>query len=326
MYLKGINPIIVLFRDQYLFFSFFITSFVRTAYAKLTNKKLRSQRYAGGRVISQEKANLILKDAILSKKSFFFGRHGSAELNIATQALWEKKKIKNIDLAVVKKSENCGFFAIRKQDVSKFLSLIEESSREIDMYGTFRMVLEDYYIKMFMPKDVILTHLNMLDFWRYEEPFTYALKDKKVLVIHPLADKIAAQYEKRELLFKNSKILPEFELHTLKAIQTIMGNRDSRFETWFDALDYMYDEAQKIDFEVAILGCGAYGMPLAARIKQTGKTVIYMGGVTQMLFGIKGDRWDRDPVANKLYNEHWIRPGEEDKPRNFEKVEEGCYW
>jgi hypothetical protein len=326
MYLKGINPIKVLFNDPLLFWSFYITSLFRTFYAKVTNKKLRLKHYAGGNVISQNEANEILKRAIKTNEKFFFGRHGSAELNIATQGLWKVRRIKKVDLNIVKQSENCGFYANKENEVLKFLELIENSSNEIDMYGTFRMVLEDYYIKRYMRKNVILTHLNMLDFWRYKIPFTSALKNKKVLVIHPLADKIESQYKKREYLFENQNVLPEFDLKTLKAVQTIMGNRDPRFDTWFEALDYMYDEAMKIDFEIAILGCGAYGMPLSARLKQAGKKVIYMGGVTQMLFGIKGDRWDRDPVASKLYNEHWIRPGDEDKPENFEKVEEGCYW
>lgn len=42
----------------------------------------------------------------------------------------------------------------------------------------------------------------------------------------------------------------------------------SAFSTWFDALDYMCGECEKIDFDIALLGCGAYGYPLAAHIKK----------------------------------------------------------
>ena len=45
-------------------------------------------------------------------------------------------------------------------------------------------------------------------------------------------------------------------------------------------------------FDVAIIGCGAYGMPLAAMLKQAGKQAIHLGGATQLLFGIKGKRWE----------------------------------
>lgn len=326
MYLKGINPFKMLNKDSSMFWSFYVTSFIRTFYAKYTGKKLRLKHYAGGIVLSQDEANEILKKAIADNKPFFFGRHGSAELDIANQALFAKQNIKNIDWTVLKKCSNCGFFCEDEESVFKFLDELIYSSAHIDMYGTFRMILEDYYIKKFMHRNIILTHLNMLDFWRYEHPFTSALKGKKVLVVHPLENTIKEQYKKRAFLFRNPDVLPAFELKTLKAVQTIMGTRDERFSSWFAALDYMYNEAMKIDFDVAILGCGAYGMPLSARLKQAGKTVIYMGGVTQILFGIKGDRWDRDPGASKLYNKHWVRPSIEDKPLNYEKVEGGCYW
>ena len=54
------------------------------------------------------------------------------------------------------------------------------------------------------------------------------------------------------------------------------------------ALNYMFDEAMKKNFDVAIIGCGAYGFPLAAKLKQAGKIVIHLGGATQLLFGIIG--------------------------------------
>lgn len=81
--------------------------------------------------------------------------------------------------------------------------------------------------------------------------------------------------------------MPEFELKVLKAVQTLAGGQDDRFTDWFEALDYMYCEALKMEFDVAIIGCGAYGMPLAAKLKQAGKKAVHLGGVTQILFGIK---------------------------------------
>ena len=53
---------------------------------------------------------------------------------------------------------------------------------------------------------------------------------------------------------------------------------------------------------------------------------IHMGGATQILFGIRGSRWDRMPFFQQLYNEYWIRPLAQETPANFKKVERGCYW
>ena len=50
--------------------------------------------------------------------------------------------------------------------------------------------------------------------------------------------------------------------------------KDNRFDDWFQALWYMYEEISKIDYEIAIIGCGAYGFPLAGLIKKDGKIVV----------------------------------------------------
>ena len=97
----------------------------------------------------------------------------------------------------------------------------------------------------------------------------------------------------------------------------------------FDALEWMYQEAMKIDFDVAIIGCGAYGFPLAAKLKQAGKQAIHLAGATQLLFGIKGKRWEEDKTfeyVQKFFNDSWVRPGESEKPKKSDVVEGGCYW
>lgn len=77
--------------------------------------------------------------------------------------------------------------------------------------------------------------------------------------------------------------MPKFNLITYPAVQTIAGNIDPRFSTWFEALDMMFDDCMRINFDIAILGCGAYGLPLAYKLKKAGKQVVHIGGATQLL-------------------------------------------
>ena len=328
MYFSGNNIGKMILKDPELFWYYVPKAGVRVAYGKFTGKKLRSKHYANHKVYSQQEGNEILTQLLLSGKTFMFGRHGTNELACGSKAVMLRKGIRK---EIARKSleqacYNSGLFPVTTDTMVRFQKLLEMACEQTDLYGTFRMILEDYYIVKFMPRNVMLTHLNMMDFWRYNKPFTGALKGKKVLVVHPLADLIESQYKKRELLFDNPNVLPEFELKTFKAIQTVAGERDPRANNWFDGLEYMYREAMKIDFDVAILGCGAYGMPLAGMLRKAGRSVIYMGGVTQMLFGIKGKRWDRDPEAAKLYNEYWVYPDANSTPKNAKDVEEGCNW
>jgi hypothetical protein len=167
-----------------------------------------------------------------------------------------------------------------------------------------------------------------LEPYNHPQPWSYALEGKKVLVIHPFVESIKEQYKKRELLFPSPKILPAFELKTIKAIQSIANNYTG-FKNWFEALDYMQTKVSQTDFDIAIIGCGAYGFPLAAHVKRMGKKAVHLGGATQTLFGIKGKRWEEKKehqIVAGMMNEHWIRPLAKETPEGIKNVEGGCYW
>ena len=90
----------------------------------------------------------------------------------------------------------------------------------------------------------------------------------------------------------------------------------------------MQDRISAQQFDVAIVGAGAYGLPLAAFAKSLGKHAIHLGGVTQVFFGIKGRRWETEykDSLGAIINEYWVRPLPEEKPEKAEMVEDGCYW
>lgn len=71
----------------------------------------------------------------------------------------------------------------------------------------------------------------------------------------------------------------------MKAVQTQADAKDSRFKDWFEALQYMKDEIDKCDYDIALIGCGAYGMCLAAHVKRQGKQAVHLASMTQMLLG-----------------------------------------
>jgi hypothetical protein len=80
------------------------------------------------------------------------------------------------------------------------------------------------------------------------------------------------------------------------------------------------------DFDVALLGCGALSLPLGFVAKQLGRQAIHMGGFLQVLFGIHGGRFRRDPVYAELFNQHWIAPPVTETPVEASSIENGCYW
>lgn len=218
-----------------------------------------------------------------------------------------------------------GFFPDKEELLTRFNEVMKDALRNTDVLIRWYQPFESYFIKNYAVglKGVC----RSLGGWAAKEkPWTLQLKGRKVLVIHPFTDSIQKQYQKRELLFENPEILPEFELKVLRAVQTIGEEEDERFSDWFEALQYMCDEAMKIEFDIALIGCGAYGLPLAAYLKKNGRSAVHVGGELQILFGIMGSRWEKNPYVMKIKNEYWTYPSESETPKGFKKVEGGCYW
>jgi hypothetical protein len=218
-----------------------------------------------------------------------------------------------------------GFFPIDTLLVEKYCKLVFSDITEIDVLGTWKAdenLCEDKL------RNTLKVEFEYLEPFFSNKPWTKALEGKKVLVIHPFKDSIESQYKKREQLFKNN-LLPKFDLKTIKAVQTV-ANEKSQFKTWFEALDYMKQQMDEIDYDIALIGCGAYGLNLAAHAKRMGKKGFHLGGVLQILFGIIGNRWENPKQANgiypKLFNEHWVRPMDKEKPKHSDLVENSTYW
>ena len=280
--------------------------------------------YAGRIVHSSNETNIYIQNLIKSGKSFLCGRFGSVELYAMGVA--DLKIAKKYNNALYELCNNAGFFPKLETKMFEFSDLMKNCCSSIDVLGIWNIPFEDYYIRKKSMKHTYLTYLRYLEPWYSSEPWTKALTGKRVLVIHPFEKTIRMQYLKRDKLFRNKDILPEFELITIKAVQTAAGECDNRFSDWFEALNWMYEQTLNFKYDIALIGCGAYGLPLAAKIKNDGKQVIHMGGMLQILFGIKGKRWDNDPVVSKLYNEFWVRPDISECPQGANLVEEGCYW
>ena len=216
---------------------------------------------------------------------------------------------------------NAGFFPINAEYLEKFAKLVLRDIRDIDVLGSW-LSDEVKLAHLFNAKIIGLVDLEP---YYHANPWSEVLEGKKVLVIHPYEESIKRQYKKHDVLFKDPRVLPRFELKTLKAVQSIAANK-TRFSNWFDALSDMQNKINSIDFEIAIIGAGAYGLPLAAFVKSIGKKAIHLGGATQLLFGIKGKRWDELPFFRRLYNDNWVRPLPTEIPDNFHIIESGCYW
>lgn len=220
---------------------------------------------------------------------------------------------------------NAGFFPATKNMLDRFGKLMTECMPVVDLLGSWRS--EESMVMQYMPQ-TIRVPLYALEPYYFDNPWTPALEGKKILVVHPFEDTIRKQHEKGryEHLFVDPRLVPNYELQTLKAVQSIAGNKPTEFEDWFQALDWMKREIDKRDFDIAIIGCGAYGFPLAAHVKQIGKKALHLGGAVQYLFGIRSSAGENNKELSSLMNEYWIHPNTNEIPNNYQLVENARYW
>ena len=273
-----------------------------------------------------DETNDYIYESIIAGKPFLAARFGDAELRTLVYCMENQLGLRKGFPSYIKRvmHMNAGFFPANDDSLLLFGEILRHSAEKVDMYGVWYNLLEDYVINQCAPSAVV-AELEALEPYRSKRPWSRALKGKRVLVVHPFEKSIQTQFEKRRVLFDNQDVLPDFSLFTYKAVQTNAGG-ESDYASWFEAFDAMKSDIEKIDFDVAIVGCGSYGLPLAAYIKEMGKIVIHLAGATQIMFGIRGARWDVRPEMQSLFNANWIRPDASEKPKNASMVEGACYW
>lgn len=285
---------------------------------------------------SGESAAELLRNALVADKPCLVSRFGACEMEAVLRGIDIQRKaptLWKILLMVVGEGGvfwwdnsikarlcwNAGFFPPTNGAMEDFANRVCKDVSQIDVLVSW-LPGEKQLRKFYTENLKVIPFESLEPFWS-NDPWTSSLSGKKVLVVHPFSDTIKAQYEKRAVLFNDSRILPEFHLITYRTISSFAGNV-TPYDTWFEALDKMCGDIAKIDFDVALIGCGAYGMSIGAFVKRELKRkAVHLGGALQLLFGIKGGRWDENPKYGKgLYNKYWVRPFDSDKVQNFNWV------
>lgn len=286
---------------------------------------------------NKEYANNLIYDYLMRDEPCMIARFGSTEMlslvnfiGVSQHNTSWKDFIKGISLpwwwepTTLNQMERwSGFFPPKEGKLDAFCRLMLTDMSQVDILGSWLEEERYFEGQLLDAKKVVLEDLEP---FFCTNPWTRALEGKKVLIVHPFAETIERQYKKRHLLFEND-MLPSFTLKTIKAVQSVAGEKTG-FSDWFEALDWMKEQISAVDFDICIIGCGAYGFPLAAHVKRMEKKAVHLAGATQLLFGIKGKRWEEFivwPYSN-LFNEHWVRPGQSETPKNASVVEGACYW
>ena len=164
-------------------------------------------------------------------------------------------------------------------------------------------------------------------------PFTRQLAHKKVTVITPFADSFKKQIKKRTEIWgdRADDFLPKTTSWTFIKSPLSAGIMEPVDDDWESMIQRLVRECFPSDKEiewpdVILAGCGPGGLCLCQEAKERGRVGVSMGGGLQILFGVRGKRWDENKKFQKFFNDAWIRPSGEERPPENIRVERGCYW
>jgi hypothetical protein len=270
-----------------------------------------------------KQAGLRIEEALRLGEPFCAARMGHVEARILGE--WRLRQGRWSRATRKEAHNNAGVFPVSDPGLEAFAATYGRALAGVDLLGFWQ---SDHQAALVagLEQRPALCPLAALEPFRQDRPWSAALAGRSVLVVHPFAASIEAQYQRHgSALFRDPRVLPEFRLQVLRPPLT-HAPRTEGFSSWNAALSSLEDQVLSSDFEVALIGCGAYGLPLAARIRREGRQAIQLGGALQLLFGVQGRRWDRDAQIQSLKNPDWIRPSAIETPQTATSIEGGCYW
>lgn len=308
---------------------------VQTQYRNLTSLIRRlNNRILGERTNN----NLLLKTACLDdlvvmlKKGLAFnaGKIGGAELmaleyvdhwirpNWPKQWSWMRP--------ATRLSNNAGFFPIKRKEFYRWHETMSYAISESDFLCLWQ---NDPFLKIYENKLIssLAPDCRKIPMQSLGRSILPSIAPFRWLVVSPFVKTMKYQLPHlRQVHDLNGEVSIDW-MHIEKTCQFIrcpfqFHLEPTPYDSWEDGLEKLATEVASKEFDVALIGAGAWSLPLGARIKQMGKCAIHMGGEMQLLFGIKGKRWE----DRNIYNESWIRPFAEDTPPDVNSVEDGCYW
>lgn len=273
-----------------------------------------------------------ISSRLKENKSFLCACMGHTEVRIAGEYLEKQFGIRNVYSSEIKKYllETSGFFREKEdseEEIDHYAQMTLEACAEVDIlliYASWKYYT--YIANNFCSNAVFAPRAAQpYDSERKLRPWFDGLSEKKVLVVSSFSHSIEHQYSRKNRICKYPEWeLPDFELKTFQMIETQFGNNRG-YKNWFIAYNDVKERILNMDFDVAIIGAGAYGFPLSAALKKQGKMVIELCSYTTMMFGVVGQRHIDFGFKEQYGTDEWIRPMET-PPEYYKKIEGGCYW
>lgn len=298
--------------------------------ATVALRRWRMAAWYPGRMYTNDAVNAVIHRRISMGTPSAFGKMGTLELQLLVH---DSRRTREGERLLVpaelrkKALTNVGIFPVSHEFLCRALDEVRQCLPRMDVLAVYGSRGEPALIRDGAHNAEALCATGGFDPWLVTEPWSAALEGKRVLVVHPFTETIESQYSKHRARLWPGRpaLLPEFDLQTLR-MPLSPGLVPPAEADWMERLKRVRDEMDKRRFDVALIGAGGMSLPLAVHAKGMGAVGFHLGGSTQLLFGIRGRRWDEGSTVSPFFNDSWARPAASETPSTATDVEGGCYW
>jgi len=268
-----------------------------------------------------ESNNLIIK-LLESNEPFYIARLGYA-ISVFSTLYDNNNNINNLQEIMTQIARDDGIYHDSDEIAILYAKKYNQAIKNCDAFAIFPKLYEtqqNYYIMKYNLNNNIYNRILEPFYCCLEDikPWSLYLKGKRVLIISPFIKSFQEQLNKNFQIFKDKKkkiFADDQEFLFYKSFQCLNGNKPHK--NWLETFLIMCKDIKKLDFDIALLGCGGYGLPLCYYIKtQLKKSAIYVGGGLQLLFGVMGNRWINNDLWKNIIKENdtkIIRPSGDEK-------------
>jgi len=275
-------------------------------------------------MFSAQELNDQIYNSLQNSSSCLAGKIGSNELLVCLWHLawkpWERLW-RSVPWETTKALQGAGIFPYNTESYHQYATAFIAALGDIDHLGIWHNEGEMKLVSTFSSETKIGYVQGLEPYLIPHQPWSHALANKTVLVVTPFAKTLTEQMPKLSNVWmkyeqKNGQILiPKSTKFTVvKFPYGFDPEIQQKYGSWENLIVQVSTEIEKYNFDVALLGCGGYSLILGAKIKKMGKSAIHLGGATQVLFGIRGSRWEQIPWFLENLNDYWTYPLAEDKP------------
>jgi len=272
-----------------------------------------------------------IKSALESDSGALIGRNGTIELEQMIQVTPGRLQILERNAGIFPVAVHSIFYRWQKESI--------EATKSADILAAgWYEPLKEAEAEAFERWNVRALQVPLRTLEPYyvepEEQWTKLLEGHSVAVVTSFTETAKKQVNKAKAIWGSHGVLPSpgtVEWHWIqtghpRSIAQGYNEWPDGIHLWSQAADYVVSEVIKSGARFALIGCGGLGKPIAKMLKDRGVIAIVMGGAIQVLFGIKGRRWENHPIISSFWNDAWVWPSKEETPGKAETIEGGCYW